>query len=253
MHILLTNDDGIYADGLRALYLELSRHARLTVVAPDRERSAVGHGITLDRPLRAHRMAVFDGIPAYAVNGTPADCVKLAMLDLLPEKPDLVISGINAGANVGVNINYSGTVAAAREASLYGVPAIAVSIQGRATDHLTDTARFVHYLCRQVVEAGLPFGTCLNVNVPNLALAATAGVRVSKQGIELFPEYVDKRVDPRNGTYYWQGCDAQTFHQNPDSDGSALDHQYVTITPITCDATDYRFLDQMQDWKLTLK
>ncbi len=168
MKILLTNDDGIHAEGLWVLHGKLNVRHAVTVVAPDRERSAVGHGITLHRPLRTARVQVNGGGMGYAVEGTPVDCVKIGLMEILDEKPDMVISGINPGANVGVNINYSGTVAAAKEAALYKVPAIAVSIQGRTDDAYDFAASFTRTLAEHVYKKGLPFGTFLNVNVPDI-------------------------------------------------------------------------------------
>jgi len=247
MRILITNDDGIFAPGLRALLDVFVRSHEVTVVAPDRERSAIGHGITLHQPLRAEAVALDSGCRAVAVSGTPADCIKIAVLDIMEQKPEMVISGINPGANLGININYSGTVAAAKEASLYGIPALAVSVQTPGSDHYDEMARYTEALAGRVAAAGLPFGTFLNVNFPDLPIAETAGVRVCRQGIEMFPENIEKRVDPRNRPYYWQGCDAQTFHANPDSDGSAVAANYIAITPLKCDTTDYTLLGDLEN------
>ncbi|MBN1932920.1 MAG: 5'/3'-nucleotidase SurE [Desulfobacterales bacterium] len=251
MNILLTNDDGIQAEGLWALFRRFAPKHFVTVVAPDRERSAVGHGITLHKPLRADRVNVSPGYFGYAVNGTPADCIKLGLLEILDSKPDIVISGINPGANVGVNINYSGTVSAAKEACLYGIPAIAVSIYGYEIDNYDDDAAFIEALTDEVGEKGLPFGTFLNVNIPNIPMEEIAGVWVSKQGITLFSEYFEKRVDPRNRTYYWQGCDSQTFEKNPDIDGAVVCRNFISITPIKCDMTDYKMLEDLRHWNIT--
>ena len=168
MTILLTNDDGIHAPGLWALYRALKSDHNLVVVAPERERSAVGHGITLHKPLRAYKVTVNGGDEGWAVTGTPADCVKLSMVELLGRRPDLVISGINPGANVGVNLNYSGTVAAAKEAALYGVPALAVSVQSPENPFYDDAARFVAQLVPTLRAKGLPAGVFLNINLPNM-------------------------------------------------------------------------------------
>lgn len=251
MNILLTNDDGIHAEGIMALYRRFSEKHSVTVVAPDRERSAVGHAITLHKPLRSTRVELENGSFGYAVSGTPADCIKLGLLEILGNRPDIVISGINPGANVGVNLNYSGTVSAAKEAALYGIPAIAVSIYGYEIDNYDDDARFVELLTDEVFERGLPFGTFLNVNIPNKPMDKVAGVRISKQGITLFSEYFEKRVDPRNRTYYWQGCDSQVFEKNPDIDGAVLCQDYISITPIKCDMTDYRIIKALKKWKIT--
>lgn len=248
MKVLLTNDDGIYAGGLQALYQRFVRRHEVTVVAPDRDCSAVSHGITLHEPLRASRVSV-NGLTGYAVSGTPADCIKLGIVELLDARPDIVISGINPGANVGVNINYSGTVSAAREAALYGVPAIAVSVQGQRSRHYDSAAAFVEALAVNVREKGLPFGTLLNVNLPDMPVAAAAGVRVSRQGIRLFAEYFEKRRDPRNRAYYWVGCDGQTDFDSRDIDGAALCDHYISITPIKCDTTDYHLLEELKTWE----
>jgi 5'-nucleotidase len=252
MKILLTNDDGIYFEGMWALYRHLRERHRVEVVAPDRERSAVGHGITLNNPIRAYQVQVNGGYQGYAVTGTPADCVKLGILELMPQRPDMVISGINPGANVGININYSGTVAAAKEAALFGVPAIAVSINGRASVRYDDAARFTLKLTTIISERGLPPGTFLNVNIPDIPLDRTAGIRFSRQGIPLSSDYFEMRVDPRNQAYYWQGCDTQRFDNNPDVDGKALESNYISITPIKCDMTDYELIEKMREWEKDL-
>ncbi|UCF91891.1 MAG: 5'/3'-nucleotidase SurE [Desulfobacterales bacterium] len=250
MDILLTNDDGIYAPGIWALYHRLAARHAVTVIAPDRERSAVGHGITLHEPLRATRIVLNGGPGGYAVNGTPADCVKLGVLEILKAKPDMVLAGINRGANVGVNLNYSGTVAAAKEAALSGMLAIAVSIEGYETDHYDEAAFFIAQLAEKVFEKGLPLGTFLNVNIPNMPIKASAGVRVSRQGLNLFEEYIEKRVDLRNRPYYWQGRDSQLFERNLDIDGAALTEKYISITPVKCDMTDYRLIEELKHWGL---
>ena len=252
MNILLTNDDGVYSDGIWALHKIFSGKYSVTVVAPDRERSAIGHAITLDEPLRVGQVDVNGQYRGYSVSGTPADCIKFAFLELLDVKPDLVIAGINPGANVGANLNYSGTVAAAREAAIYGVAAMAVSIDCRIVDDYDDAARFVGLLAEKVMEKKLPRGTFLNVNIPNGSLGASAGVRFSQQGLDLYPEFIDKRTDPRDRTYYWQGCDAPYAGENPQIDGTALCQNFISITPIKCDMTDYHVLDDIKDWQFEI-
>ncbi len=186
------------------------------------------------------------------MSGTPADCVKLALKELLDTKPEMVISGINPGANVGVNINYSGTVAAAKEATLCGVMALAVSMDGGEAAHYDEAARFIARLTDKVRQTGLPSGTFLNVNIPDKAIEDIAGVRVSRQGLADSMESFDKRVDPRNRPYYWQSCDAQRFEKSPDSDGRALEEKFISITPIKCDMTDYSALSEMKGWEADL-
>jgi 5'-nucleotidase len=248
MNVLLTNDDGIYAQGLWALYNSFAKNHQVDVVAPDRERSAIGHAITLNQPLRATKISLNGDYSGYAVNGTPADCIKLAILEILPTRPDVVVAGINPGANVGANLNYSGTVAAAKEAALYGTIGIAVSIEGALIKFYDEAARFVAKLGETVFKKGLPFGTFLNVNMPNLPLKAIVGVQISRQGVEILSEYVDKRMDPRNRTYYWQGRDMQSFGEDSRIDGTALNQNFISITPVKCDMTDYRVLEDLAEW-----
>jgi 5'-nucleotidase len=249
MKILLTNDDGIFAPGLQALHQHLAARHAVSVIAPDQERSAVGHGITLHHPLRAARVALNAHFQGYAVNGTPADCIKLGMYTLLSERPDLVLSGINPGANVGVNVNYSGTVAAAKEAALYGLPAIAVSVEGREVVNFEDAAAFAETLAEMVMRRGLPRGTFLNVNIPNVPFTDIAGTVISRQGTGVFADRFEKRRDPRNRAYYWPGSDPQVFEDDPELDGAALQGHFISITPIKCDMTDYHTLEHLRRWR----
>jgi 5'-nucleotidase len=250
MKILLTNDDGIYAEGLWALHRRLAPGHTVIVVAPDRERSAVGHGITLNEPIRVHKVTVNGGDTGFAVTGTPADCVKLGVTEILDSRPDIVIAGINPGANVGVNINYSGTVAAAKEAALYGLPAIAVSMRGTRIAHYDTAARFAEKLACNVQGRGLPFGTCLNVNIPDRPLEDIAGVVISRQEMARLKETFEKRTDPRNRVYYWQGGETPKDSGSLEIDGSALYHDYISVTPIKCDVTDYDMIETLKDWRL---
>ena len=250
MRVLLTNDDGIHAPGLWALHHAFSNRHQVTVVAPDRERSAVGHGITLHQPIRSEKMRVNDSLTGFAVNGTPADCVKLGLAELLDGVPELVVSGINQGANVGINVNYSGTVAAAKEAAMAGIPAMAVSIIAPGDRHVDAAARFAELLSLQVMARGLPRGTFLNVNLPDLPMDEIRGVRWSRQGTGVFAQHFEKRRDPRDRTYYWQGCDGQKDYDQPDIDGAALDDRYISITPIKCDMTDYDALRELARWDI---
>ena len=252
MNILLTNDDGIYAKGLWALHERFSFQHSVTVVAPDRERSAVGHGITLHQPLRATRVKTDNGCYGYAVNGTPVDCIKISLMEILDNKPDLVISGINLGANVGVNINYSGTVAAAKEASLYQLPAMAVSMKGYQSATFEEAALFTAYLAENILNHGLPSGTILNVNIPDIPMNRIKGVRISSQGTMHYAEYIEKRIDPRNRVYYWHGHDTQTSVNDPELDVAALDENFISITPIKCDMTDYSALEDLKRWEIDI-
>lgn len=248
MKILLTNDDGIYFEGLWALQRKLRTNHEITVVAPDRERSAIGHAITLHDPLRIVKMSINGSGPCWAISGTPVDCVKLAILEILKQKPDVVISGINPGANVGININYSGTVSAAKEATLYGISAIAVSMDGTNTSNYDDAAGFVEELVEKVGRGSLAFGTFLNVNFPDLPMNEIAGIRICRQSTTLYTEFIEKRIDPRNKIYYWQGFDTTTSEQESDLDIAAVSRNYISITPIKCDMTDYQTIEKLKDW-----
>jgi 5'-nucleotidase len=250
MQVLLTNDDGIHAPGLWALFDAFSARHQVTVIAPDRERSAVGHGITLHQPIRFEKIRVNGGMDGFAVNGTPADCVKLGLAELMETPPELVVSGINPGANVGINVNYSGTVAAAKEAAMAGIPAMAVSIISPGDRHIDAAARFAESLSLQVTGRPLPVGTFLNVNFPDLPMAQVRGVRWSRQGFSSVTQHFEKRRDPRDRIYYWQGCDSQAAYDQADIDGAALDARYISITPIKCDMTDYDALRELARWDI---
>jgi len=254
MNILLTNDDGIHADGLWAMERALSGQHNVFVVAPDKERSAIGHSITLAHPLRVNRVKTNGGW-GYAVNGTPADCVKLAIREILEEIPDMVVSGINPGANVGINLNYSGTVSAAKEAALMGVPAIAISKDMPLNDDYSLVTDFISDLIDKVVRNGLPRTTFLNVNIPDCSLEHIQGVRITRQGsappISIKGGF-HRRVDPRNEVYYWQGVERQAFEEEADSDGAALCVNCISVTPVQCDMTDYESIETLKAWDFGL-
>jgi len=248
MKLLLTNDDSIYAEGLWVLYERFAKRHSVTVVAPDHDQSAVGHGISVYQPLRMAEVRVCDRYAGHAVAGTPADCVKLGFGEVLGFKPDMVISGINPGSNVGSSVNYSGTAAAARESALYGVPAIAVSINGYEGNYYEDAALFAETAAEKVFENGLPAGTFLNINIPDMPMREVAGVRVSSQDVTANFEYFEKRTDPRNRTYYWLGGDTRSFEEDSDTDGAAIFRNYISITPLKCDMTDYRVVEDIKGW-----
>jgi 5'-nucleotidase len=202
-------------------------------------------------PLRVNRIQTNGGW-GHAVNGTPADCVKLAVLEILESRPDVVISGINPGPNVGVNLNYSGTVSAAKEAALMGIPAIAVSQSPNPDEGYGAAADFVAILSNKVMKKGLPEGTFLNVNVPACSPDQIEGIRITRQGISQLKEVFFRRTDPRKKTYYWQGTETQIFDQGIDTDGSVLCKNYISITPIQCDMTDYQAMEHLKNWDIPL-
>ncbi len=260
MKILLTNDDGIYAEGLWALYRRFTRtrENQVAVVAPDRERSAIGHAITLHNPLRLQPVTVNGGYQGYAVNGTPADCVKVAILSKKVfdgKPPDLVISGINPGANLGNNLNYSGTVAAAREAALNRIPALSVSVRAYATDPVRDydgVADFACKLARKILKNSLPTGNFLNVNFPNRPVKNISEIRISRQGVHRLRESLDERTDPRDREYFWFSKEQGSEALDPHLDLGALSQDAISITPIQCDMTDYELLKALKDWDIGL-
>jgi 5'-nucleotidase len=248
MKILLTNDDGIYAKGIEVLYEHLRNDFEVVVVAPETEQSAVGHSITLTDPLRVMNVNRNGAFFGKAVKGTPADCVKLAINELMDSPPELVVSGINLGANVGINVIYSGTVSAATEGTILGIAAIAVSVNTFHDPDFEPAARFARLLARQVQEHGLPPHTSLNVNVPAIPGDRIKGVRVTRQGITRFVEKFDRRVDPRENVYYWQCGSTHPLTEDGDTDASALAMDYISVTPIHHDLTNYDFLESMRTW-----
>jgi 5'-nucleotidase len=240
--ILVTNDDGIHARGLRALAEALGGLGEVQVVAPDREQSAVGHALTLHRPLRVE-------VPEEgwsAVNGTPSDCVNLAILGLLPEPPVLVVSGINHGSNLGDDVTYSGTVAAAMEAALLGIPAMAVSQAEPDAGGFEAAAEVARLLAARVLVEGLPRQTLLNVNVP---AGRPAGIRVTRLGRRVYREKAVREVDPRGRPYYWIGAGPPEWDQDEDSDIVAVRAGFAAVTPVHLDLTSYPVLRRMADWE----
>jgi 5'-nucleotidase len=246
MNILATNDDGIHAPGLAALYQELCSLGKVTVVAPESEQSAVGHAISLSQPLRVRQMAVDGGVTGWAVSGTPADCVKIAFAELLPQLPDLVVSGINLGPNVGINVLYSGTVSAATEASILGVRALAFSLNTYKNADFRRIAPLAgQILARLLAWPGWTPNICLNVNLPDLPPDQVQGVRFTRQDVGPLVEHFERRVDPRERIYYWLA--EINDRQAPDltTDFGALAAGYVSITPIHHDLTHYPSLDDL--------
>ena len=250
MRILITNDDGIHARGLLALTNALKEIAEVLVVAPDTEKSAVGHAITLSDPLRVHDVERDGSFFGYAVNGTPADCVKLGLKCLIQGGADLVVSGINLGPNTATNIMYSGTVSAAAEAVIMGIPAIAVSIAS-FTDHEYEYAcRISKELALKIIQNGLPAGTLLNVNVPALKPEFIEGVVITRQGKGRFEEYFDKRTDPINRTYYWLAGKRMILDTEQDVDDVVINLNKVSVTPIHYELTDHKMLTELKKWKI---
>lgn len=237
MAILVSNDDGVSAQGIRVLAAELALLDEVWVVAPDRDQSGVSHSVTLQRPLRIDEVAP----RVFSVDGTPTDCVNLAINGILPQRPRLVVAGINHGANLGDDVTYSGTVSAAMEATLLGVPAIAMSqvYRGREAPDFVAAARFARSLARRLLDQPLPRDTLLNVNVPHLPAAEIDGYVVTRQGKRRYGDAVVEKVDPRGRKYYWIAGDPLDFVDAEGTDFDAVKMGRISITPLHLDLTNY--------------
>jgi 5'-nucleotidase len=245
-YILLTNDDGFRAAGIQRLREALAGVGKVIVVAPEREQSAAGHALTLTSPLRINWVDE----STISVDGTPTDCVLLAMRGLLERKPDLLMSGFNHGPNLGDDVTYSGTVAAAFEGALLGLPSVAVSVVAWHDCIFDAAVRFAPVIARQVLERGLPGGTLLNVNVPSAPPEDIRGVRVTKLGKRLYRDAVVKKTDPRGRDYYWIGGKAPIWFPGEETDFEAVEQGMVSVTPLHLDLTDYQSLDTLRSWQL---
>jgi 5'-nucleotidase len=256
MHILVTNDDGVTAPGLLALALEMRKLGKVTVLAPDRNWSASGHVKTMDRPLRVRETKLLDGSPALTTDGAPSDCVALALLGVVHEKIDLVLSGINPNANIGHDVTYSGTVTAAMEAVISEVPGIAVSLDSKPGHGELDyapAARVAALVATQVIANGLPEGVLLNVNVPCLPNDQIKGIKITRQGLRVYHDALDARKDPRGRPYYWIGGDFPTGVAEDGTDVGALAEGYVSVTPLQLDLTAYKVMDILIKSKWDIK
>lgn len=261
MKLLISNDDGIYALGIRALANSLAEAGHdVTVVCPDRERSATGHGLTLHQPIRAEIVeSIFHpSVKAWACSGTPSDCVKLALWALLDHLPDLVLSGINHGSNLGTDVLYSGTVSAAMEGVIEGIPSIAFSLTSFSSSDFQPAAAFAQSLVAQLAKQPLPELLLLNVNVPAVTAAAIAGVKVTRQGIRRYIDVFEKRLDPRGKTYYWLAGELleevdedSSLSELAPTDVQAIRNNYITITPLQYNLTAATGLASLKNWNFT--
>lgn len=249
MNILITNDDGVHAPGLMVLKAALDKIGHVFVVAPDRPRSACGHSITLHKPLRAEKVKLRDGSVAFSSNGTPSDCISLALLGMLDEPVDLVVSGINHGPNLGWDLTYSGTVSAAMEAAISGVASFAISVTtysshidyGIAAGLAADVARILEH-------NKLPESTLLNVNVPDLPASDIKGIQITRQGKRRYSGQLEKRTDPMGRDYYWLGGDLPEDTLEEGTDVHAIAEGWVSVTPVHLDLTDYGSMDAVRSW-----
>lgn len=254
MRILLTNDDGVNAPGIFALKKAVEDLGEVYVVAPEGPQSASGHSITLHKPLRMNEVELADGSKAWAASGTPTDCVDLGIDMILKGKPDLVISGINCGPNLGYDLTYSGTVAAAMEGAIEGIPSFAISVTSHASNLSYDfAAKFAHQLVLEAFKHNLPRFTLLNVNIPPLPEDEIKGIEVTRVGRRIYLGHVEERIDPMGRKYYWLGGDLPKDELTEGTDVKAIAEHRISVTPIHLDLTNYPLLEDLKTWNLFSK
>lgn len=241
--ILITNDDGIQSEGIIKLYEELKKHYNVVVVAPDRERSAISRALTLYRPLRVEKIDDF----RFSVDGTPTDCINLAVNGLFKNQIDLIVSGINKGANMAEDITYSGTVSAAMEGLLLGIPSIAISLAAREDFIFETPAKLAVKLVKTILKTGLPYDTLLNVNVPNVSYPELKGIKITRMGKKRYSDNIIEKTDPRGKKYYWLGGEEISYEKLGNSDMEAVSEGYVSITPIHLDLTNYSAMESIKN------
>ena len=241
--ILVTNDDGVHSPGIIALFKAMKELGDAYIVAPDRERSAVSHALTMHRPLKVEEIREH----VYAVNGTPTDCVAIGVNKILPERPALIASGINKGGNVGDDITYSGTVSAAMEGTIMGIPSFAVSMVGEKNFHFDTASYYSSEIARYILEKSLPYDTLLNVNLPNVKKESIAGIKFTRQGKRVYDNAIQETYDPRGEKHFWIGGGTPYWEHGTDTDIHAVQQGYVSITPIHLDLTNYNALEYLKD------
>ena len=245
---MVTNDDGVHSPGIIALYKAMKGLGDVYIVAPDRERSAAGHSLTLHRPLKAEEIREH----VFSVNGTPTDCVTLGINKLLPRKPDLVVSGINRGANLGDDITYSGTVSAAIEGTIFGIPSIAFSLISDKHYHYETATFFTKRIASYVLEHSLPFDTLLNVNFPNISKGEIRGIKLTRQGKRIYENSIQETFNPWGEKYYWIGGGRTFWEHGDEADMEAVQENYISITPIHLDLTNHGALSFLRErWKVS--
>lgn len=251
MRILITNDDGIQAKGIQTLWKELAGIGEVFVAAPDVEKSAMSQAITVHHPIRVDKYCLEEeGLCGWKIGGTPTDCIKIAVEALMDKKPDIIVSGINHGSNMGTDVLYSGTVSAAIEGALHGIPAVAVSLDGWSHYDFRPAAQFISKLIKKVENTRIASNTLLNVNVPALSAEQINGVEITKLGVRQYENVFEKRRDPRGRVYYWMGGNVIAHNNDDDSDISAVERGKISITPIHFDLTDYAMIKALQEWDL---
>lgn len=254
MNILVTNDDGINAVGIRKLVKELMKIGRVTVVAPDRERSATGHAITMHQPLRVNRVDfITPEIDAWCINGTPSDCVKIGIESIMSKEPDLVVSGINNGPNLGTDVIYSGTVSAAIEGAIHNITSIAMSVAGENREINYEGS--VHYACKIIniiLNNATKSNKVFNVNFPSVSVSEIKGIKITELGIRKYSNQYEKRKDPMGRSYYWLSGKLLEIENKEESDVKAIENGYISITPLHFDLTNYEYINEMKKWNISL-
>jgi 5'-nucleotidase len=249
--ILITNDDGIHAPGIRFLIETIRPLGDVLVVAPDKPQSAMGHAVTIQSPLRLHKLAETPGYREYSCNGTPADCVKLGEKVILRGKPDLIVSGINHGSNASINILYSGTMAAVIEGAMENVPSIGFSLNDYMHEaDFSHCGKVISSVASKVLNEGLPDGVCLNVNIPALNGSPIKGIKITRQAKAYWDENFDERKDPHMRDYYWLRGDFVNLDDGEDNDHWAINNNYVSIVPVQIDLTAHHMIDTIKNWNL---
>ena len=249
--ILITNDDGFSSKGIKALINAVKNLGKILIVAPDSPQSGMGHAISVNKPIRCYKTNFFDSVEAYCCTGTPVDCIKMGLYLLKDKKPDLILSGINHGSNVSTNILYSGTMSAAVEGALSGIPSVGYSL----TDYSDDadfqySEKIFQIISKKIIKEGLKKGTCLNVNIPNIKENQIKGIKVCRQGRAFWDDTFDHRKDPLGKDYYWLTGSFSSKEQALDTDINYLENNYVTIVPTQFDMTCHDSVDELKKWKL---
>lgn len=247
--ILITNDDSVNAKGIRSLIQTAKQFGRVVVVAPDKAQSGMGHAITINHPLRLHRVDLFDGVESYSCSGTPVDCVKLAIYEVLKCKPDLLLSGINHGENTSTNVLYSGTMSAAIEGAMEGIHSIGFSLADYASDaDFSACQPFIEKIIIKTLDSGLAVNTCLNINFPNLSIDKIKGIRICSQAHAFWADRFDKRLDQFGNPYFWLTGDFAEVNPKENTDLEALKNGYVSIVPTHFDLTNYQAIKTLEEW-----
>ncbi len=249
--ILVTNDDGINAPGIRTLVSVMHEIGEVFVVAPDRPQSGMGHAITINSTLRIQKISLDGKHTEYSCSGTPVDCVKMAINKLMPRKPDLIVSGINHGSNSSINVIYSGTMSAAVEGAIEDIPSIGFSLCNHSIDaDFSATRKYVKSICKKMLAESLPSGVCLNVNFPDVKAELIAGIKVCRQAKAMWVEDLEERHDPSGKPYYWLTGYFKDQDHKEDTDEWALKNNFISIVPVHIDFTAYQAIEKIKDWKL---